>query len=116
MSGLVQEARRFREELSKSKGDKYRLTAENKVVLALGTEILALKTTTCSGVSSFQEVKTRAVETERGLKKSQETVAVSDSQQKSLTDKVSSLTKELSSIRVECVNVRVDLDEITALV
>lgn len=35
MSGLVEEVSRLREKLSNAKGEKYRLTSENEVMLAL---------------------------------------------------------------------------------
>lgn len=41
---------------------------------------------------------------------------MSGSQEKTLTDKVSSLTEELSSIRVKRANLKSDLNEMTALV
>lgn len=61
------------------KGDKDRPTAEDKVVLVLGTEIFELNTTTGSLVGSLQELKPRVFDTKRDLKKDQETAAVSDS-------------------------------------
>lgn len=66
MLGLVDETSRSPEKLWKTMGDKDRLTAENKIVVALGTEISELKTTTDSLVGSVQEVKVRSVETECG--------------------------------------------------
>lgn len=46
MPGLVDEASRLRERLFKLRGEKDRVASENKVVLALETEISDLKTTT----------------------------------------------------------------------
>lgn len=77
------------------------MMAENKVVLALGMEISELEKTTGSLVRSLQEVKACALETGRGLEKAQESIVVSKSHRKTLTDKVSSLTEELKSLRVE---------------
>lgn len=64
----------------------------------------------------LQEVKSRAVETQRDLKKAQDTIAVLHSYQKTLTDKVSSLTGKVSSVRVERVKLRVNSDDKAALV
>lgn len=90
--------------------------AENKVVLALRTHVLELKTATGSLVGSVQEVEPRSIDTKCDLIKAQEAVAVSNSQKTSLTEKVTSLTKERMSIRVERANLKPDLDEMTALV
>lgn len=75
-----------------------------------------LKTRTGALLISLQDVKSLAVETESDLKKTQETAAVSESQQMTLTDKVSSLTKELSTVRVERANVMADLNKMAPLV
>lgn len=83
---------------------------------ALETKTSELKTTTGSHVGIFQEIKVRAVETERDLTKAQKTVAVSDSQQELLADKVSSMTEELSSMRLGRANIKAVLDEIKSLV
>lgn len=58
----------------------------------------------------------RAVETVSGLKKAQETIAVSVSREKSLTENVSSLMEELSALRATHANLRADLVEETAFV
>lgn len=114
--GLVEDASRSWEEIFTTKEDRDRITTENEVVHAPRTKILELKTTTGSLAGSLQEVKACAFETVRELKKSLKTIAVSDSQQKTLIDKFMSLTEELSSIHAECANLMVDLDELTALV
>lgn len=64
----------------------------------------------------LQDVNDRYVEIERDLRNVRETIAVSDSEQETLNDKVSSLKKELSSIRVGRANLTVDIDDMTALV
>lgn len=71
MPGPVEEASRLREELFGLKGKKDRLTAENKVALALRTEISELKTSTIFLVGSIHEVKARAVETARDPEEAQ---------------------------------------------
>lgn len=73
-------------------------------------------TTTGSLVSFIQEEKARAVEARRDPKKAQEAVAVLDSQQTTLKDKVMFLAEDPSSIRVKGGNLKADLDEMTALV
>lgn len=115
MSGLVEKASGLREELVKVRVDKDRLTAAIKVVLALGIVITKLKTTTGSPMSSLREKTARAVEAERGPTRVHEVVAVSDSHQTTLGEKVSSLTEELLSIPVKCTNLKADSDEIMAL-
>lgn len=65
MPGLVDEASCLREKRSKAKQDKDRLPAENKIMLALGMEILNLNARTSSIVGSLQEEKARAVLTEK---------------------------------------------------
>lgn len=65
--GLVEEASYLREELSKAKVDKDRLSAENKDVLALEMGNSEAKMTTGALGSSLQEFNTRAVGTERDL-------------------------------------------------
>lgn len=80
-------------------------------MLARGIEISELRTLTGSFVGSLLEENTLEVETERGLKTAQKTFSVSESQQKKLTDKVSSVTAELSSIRVERSYFNTDLNE-----
>lgn len=67
-------------------------------------------------MGSIQKVKACSVETESDLKKAPETISVSESQQKSSTDKFSSLTEELSSIRVKRVNLTLELEKMMALV
>lgn len=111
ISGLVDEASSLRVGPSKLEIEMNRLTAENKVVHAIGKEISGLKTTANSIVGSLQDVKIRAIETERGLKNAQKTIAASGSWEKTLAEKFSSLMKELSSVRVKSVNLRSDLDE-----
>lgn len=72
MPGFVEEASRLREEVSNLKKEKERLVAASKLMLTLGTEVFDLKATTGSRVGYLQEVKSRTVEAERDLKKSQE--------------------------------------------
>lgn len=71
MPGLVDEASRLWEDLAKLNRVKDCPTAVNKIMLALETGISELKTTTCSGVSSLQEVKPRASNSKRGLENAQ---------------------------------------------
>lgn len=79
-------------------------------------EILELIATTGYLMSFLEEIRARAVETKRDLKKMPQALEVSKPQQTSFTDKVASVTEGLSSISVECVNFKVDLDEMTWLV
>lgn len=67
-------------------------------------------------IAFLEESKTRAVKTGRNLEKAQKIFAVSDVQQRMLTDKASSATKALSSGRVEHTNVRSDIDQTAVLV
>lgn len=64
----------------------------------------------------FKKVKPRAVEAGKDLRKAQETIAVSGSSEKMLSENVSFLTEELSSVRVGRANHRADFDETTARV
>lgn len=109
MPERVEEVSLLREELSTLNVDQDRLMGENKVVLALGTEIFEFKATTGSIVGSLQEVKVRTVEILRDQREARKTVAVSDSNQKTLLDIVLSLKEKLSSIRVELAYLRADL-------
>lgn len=63
----MKEASCLPETLSESKWNKDRLTAENKVVLALVTNILDLKTTAGSLTGSLQELKARSNKTKRDI-------------------------------------------------
>lgn len=65
--GLVDEASRLNEELSKRMEEQDRLTMENNIVLALETEISESKTTTGFIVGSIEEVNAHAIETERDV-------------------------------------------------
>lgn len=67
---------------------------ENKVVPAPETKILELETATGSLVGSIHEVNAHAVETVKNLKMTKESVVVSETQQKTLQDKISSLSEE----------------------
>lgn len=69
--------------------------SEKEIVLALGRDILELKTTTSSLVGFGRDAKARAFETERDPKMMQKTVALSGPQPNTLTQKVSYLTEEL---------------------
>lgn len=115
MLRLVEKASRLREKLFRLKGNKIQLLAEIRVVLALGTEISELKTRTDFLVGCLQEVNDLVVETERDLKKAQETVAASESHERTKTNNVSSLTEELSLVRVRRANFLVDLNEMAGL-
>lgn len=64
ISCLEEKFRSLLEELFILKGDEDRLTAGNKVVLFLRTQILNFKRMTGSLAGFFQEVKAPAVETE----------------------------------------------------
>lgn len=59
-------------------------------------------------------MKARAFETERDLKRAQDTITVSKSCEKTLTGKISFFTVEVSSVRVERANLCVDLDVMSA--
>lgn len=72
--------------------------------------------TTGSFVGPFQEVKARAVWTERDLKIAHKTAAVLDSHQKTLPDKVSPLTEKLPSVGIERANLPADLNEMAPMV
>lgn len=112
---LGKNASRLQEELDKAEEDKHRLSLEHKFVLAVKTEISELKTTTGLLVGSIRGVKARAFEYEKDLQKTQEVVAVWDSQYKALTDKVASLMEELTSIRLERDNLSSNLMEMAVL-
>lgn len=66
-------------------------------------------------VGSPQEVKARAVEIERDLRKAQETFAVSGSHEKVSEEKRLPLTEELSSVCVDHANLCADFDGMSAL-
>lgn len=116
MLWLVDKASSLRAEALKLKEEWDQLTAENNVVLALGTEIFELKSMIGSIVGFRQEVNARAVETEGDLKKAQDAIPVSGSCKKALVGKVSSLTEELASVRLERAIVSDELDEMATLV
>lgn len=73
-------------------------------------------TISSSLLDSFQEVMACAIETKRNLKIPQQTFAVSNSQQRTLTGKVSSLTEKLSLIYAKRANDILDVDEMMTLV
>lgn len=85
-------------------------------MLAPGAENFELKKTTGFPVRSLQEENGPAVKNDRDLKKGQEFITVSDSHQKTLTDKFPSLTEEQSFIQIKRKILCADLDERTALV
>lgn len=116
MPGLVGEISRLQEEFSELKAGKNRLKAEKKVVPALETKTSEFITTTGSLVVSLQEVQASAIEINRDPKTAWETITLSNSFEKALTERFSSLTEDLSSVRVERLNLRADSDEMTALV
>lgn len=89
---------------------------ENKAVFALGAKISDLRTKNGSILGSLQKVKARAVDTERDLEKAQETITISNSRTRTLTEKVSSLKEEFPSVVIERVNLCADPDEMAAFV
>lgn len=93
MPWLVGDASRLREELSKFY-KKYRFTVEIKIVLALGSGIFSLKTTTGSVVGSLKEVKAGVVETDGDLEKAQKDITVLGSPKKRLVEKILFLSED----------------------
>lgn len=94
--GSMEAPSRLPEKSCEPKRGKDRSHAENKIVPALETKIVELKTMTGSVICFLQEVKARAFKNKRNLKKEQEAVAVLDFQETTLTDNVASPTEELS--------------------
>lgn len=88
----------------------------NMVVLASDREVFDFSKMTNFKVGSLQEVKARAVETEKNWKKAQQTIAVYGSRKITLPVTVSSLTVAMLPIRVKLDKFCVDLDEMTTLV
>lgn len=74
---LIGGSRRLWEEHSVLKIERDQLAVKYKLMLAFGTEISELMRTTGSNVGSLKEVRAHAVETDRGLKNAQGTIAKS---------------------------------------
>lgn len=79
LSALVTAVGRLQEELSRTRWDKDRSSAKIKIVLAIGTEIWELETTTVSFVGSLREEKARAVKSQVDREKAQEAIEVLES-------------------------------------
>lgn len=62
MRGPVEEYNHLQKEISKAKNDIVRLTAENKVALALGTEISEFLSTVRSIIGSLLQAKSPVVD------------------------------------------------------
>lgn len=106
----------IREERFKLTKKRDPLTVGNMLVLALGTAISQLKTTTGCIVWSLQEVEVRTVETGRDLKMTPEIIDLYEFCDKTLKENVLSLTERLSSVCLERARLRADIDEMTVMV
>lgn len=66
-------------------------------------------------MGSLQEMKAHVVETDRELKRAQETIAELVLFENALSDLIPSLKKKLSDVRLERANIRADFDEMSHL-
>lgn len=84
-------------------------------MLSLETHISELKTAAMSVLCVLLEVKAPELGTGRNPNKVQEKIAVSNSREKTLTEKALSLTEELTSLRMEFVKLWFRLNMLTTI-